>query len=57
LGGYSAVKNDEFARSTLPVIEPMMAVGFLKVASDRVYFENLTEIKLPAGVVSGRRFN
>jgi hypothetical protein len=56
LGGHNAAKNDEFARNISPVIEPLLASGGLMVASDKMYFENLTEIALPANAVPGRCF-
>lgn len=56
LGGHNAAKNDQFARNISLVIEPMLAVGGLMVASDKMYFEGLTEIELPADAVSGRCF-
>lgn len=56
LGGHSAAKNDAFARALSPVIEPMLAVGGLMVASDRMYFDALKEQPLPEGAVPGRCF-
>lgn len=56
LGGHNLTKNDKFARKVSPVIEPLLAVGGLMVASDKMYFEALTEIQLPADAVSGRCF-
>ena len=56
LGGHNREKNDAFARALSPVIEPMLAPGGLMVASDRMYFEHLQEIDLPAGAVPGRCF-
>ena len=56
LGGHNLTKNDEFARKVSPAIEPLLAVGGLMVASDRMYFEALTEIQLPADAVLGRCF-
>ncbi|KIN63435.1 hypothetical protein Z946_2307 [Sulfitobacter noctilucicola] len=56
LGGHNPKKNDEFARSISKVIEPMLAKGGLMVASDRMYFEGLTEQPLPEGAVEGSCF-
>lgn len=56
LGGHNAATNDEFARNISPVIEPILAVGGLMVTSDRMYFEGLIEIELPADAVTGRCF-
>ena len=56
LGGHNLAKNDEFARNLSPVIEPMLAIGGLMVASDKMYFKTLTEIELPADAVPGRCF-
>jgi hypothetical protein len=56
LGGHDRTKNDAFARKISPVIEPMLAVGGLMVASDKMYFKELTEIELPADAVLGRCF-
>ena len=56
LGGHDRTKNDAFARNISPVIEPMLAVGGLMVASDKMYFNELTEIELPADAVLGRCF-
>jgi len=56
LGGHNLSKNDEFARKVSPVIEPLLAVRGLMVASDKMYFETLTEIQLPADAVLGRCF-
>ena len=56
LGGHNRAKNDEFARLVSPLVEPMLAVGGLMVASDRMYFENLTEVELPKGAVPERCF-
>jgi hypothetical protein len=54
LGGHDAAKNDAFARKVSPLIEPLLASGGLMVSSDRMYFDNLTEIALPEGAVPGR---
>ncbi len=56
LGGHSREKNDVFARFVSPLIEPLMAPGGLMVSSDRMYFENLTEVALPVNAVEGRCF-
>lgn len=56
LGGHDRTKNDAFARKISPVIEPMLAVGGLMVASDKMYFNELTKIELPADAVLGRCF-
>ena len=54
LGGHSREKNDIFARFVSPLIEPLLAPGGLMVSSDRMYFENLTELALPEGAVAER---
>lgn len=56
LGGHNAEKNDIFARKISPVIAPLLAPGGLMVSSDRMYFDDLTEIALPDGAVPGRCF-
>ena len=56
LGGHSREKNDAFARLISPLIEPLLAPGGLMVSSDRMYFEGLEELPLPAGAVQGRCF-
>lgn len=56
LGGHNREKNDVFARFVSPLIEPLMAPGGLMVSSDRMYFENLTEVALPVNAVEGRCF-
>ncbi len=56
LGGHNLEKNDIFARAVSPVIEPILAPGGLMVSSDRMYFDNLVEVELPAGAVPGRCF-
>lgn len=56
LGGHNRKKNDEFARLVSPLIEPLLAPGGLMVSSDRMYFDTLTEMPLPAGAVEGRCF-
>lgn len=56
LGGHNAQKNDEFARKISPFVEPLLAPGGVMVASDRMYFENMSEIALPPEAVPGRCF-
>ncbi|UAB89456.1 hypothetical protein I5192_01915 [Ruegeria sp. SCSIO 43209] len=56
LGGHNRQKNDAFARLVSPLIEPLLARDGLMVSSDRMYFETLTEVPLPAGAVEGRCF-
>lgn len=56
LGGHNPEKNDAFARAISPLVEPLLAKGGLMVASDRMYFESLTEQPLPADAVPGRCF-
>lgn len=56
LGGHDAAKNDVFARQISPLIAPLLAPGGLMVSSDRMYFEDLHEIALPAEAVPGRCF-
>lgn len=56
LGGHNREKNDIFARKISPIVEPLLAEGGLMVASDRMYFETLTELPLPDGAVEGRCF-
>lgn len=56
LGGHNRQKNDTFARLVSPLIEPLLARGGLMVSSDRMYFEDLTELPLPSGAVEGRCF-
>jgi hypothetical protein len=56
LGGHHAAKNDQFARRISPVIEPLLASGGLMVSSDRMYFDTLEVIDLPADAVPGRYF-
>lgn len=51
LGGHNPKKNDAFARAVSPLVEPLLAVGGMMVASDRMYFENLQEVSLPEGAV------
>ena len=56
LGGHNARKNDLFARAVSPLIEPLLAPGGVMVSSDRMYFDDLDEIALPADAVKGRCF-
>ncbi|MCV6585954.1 MAG: class I SAM-dependent methyltransferase [Marinibacterium sp.] len=56
LGGHNAAKNDTFARTVSPLIEPLLAPGGLMVSSDRMYFDGLTECALPDGAIEGRCF-
>lgn len=56
LGGHNRAKNDIFARAISPLVEPLLAQGGIMVSSDKMYFETLDEIALPAGAVSGRCF-
>lgn len=56
LGGHNLQKNDEFARKISPYIEPLLARGGMMVASDRMYFEALREVEIPAGAVMGHCF-
>ncbi|MEO0401577.1 MAG: class I SAM-dependent methyltransferase [Pseudomonadota bacterium] len=56
LGGHNRAKNDQFARNISPSVEPLLAVGGLMVASDRMYFDDLVEQPLPEGAVPGRCF-
>ena len=56
LGGHNREKNDRFAREISPLIEPMLAPGGMMVSSDRMYFDTLPELPLPAGAVAGRCF-
>ena len=56
LGGHSRDKNDVFARRISPLVEPLLARGGMMVASDRMYFETLTEMPLPENAVEGRCF-
>lgn len=51
LGGHNPEKNDAFARAVSPLVEPLLAQGGLMVASDRMYFDRLTEQPLPEGAV------
>ena len=56
LGGHNRAKNDAFARAISPLVEPLLAKGGVMVASDRMYFEELREVALPADAVPGRCF-
>ncbi|WP_082688743.1 class I SAM-dependent methyltransferase [Ruegeria marisrubri] len=56
LGGHNLEKNDAFARMISPLVEPLLAPGGLMVSSDRMYFEDMTELPLPEGAVKGRCF-
>ena len=56
LGGHNRQKNDLFARKISPLVEPLLAPGGLMVSSDRMYFDALTELPLPAHAVPGRCF-
>ncbi len=56
LGGHNRAKNDAFARAISPLVEPLLAKGGVMVASDRMYFEGLREVALPADAVPGRCF-
>ncbi|KIC43642.1 hypothetical protein RA28_18505 [Ruegeria sp. ANG-S4] len=56
LGGHNREKNDAFARFVSPLIQPLLAPGGLMVSSDRMYFEDLTELPLPPDAVAGRCF-
>ena len=56
LGGHNRAKNDAFARLISPLVEPLLAPGGLMVSSDRMYFDTLTELPLPAGAVPERCF-
>ena len=56
LGGHNPAKNDEFARAVSPFVEPLLAPGGLMIASDRMYFENMTELELPEGAMPDRCF-
>ncbi|CUH75818.1 S-adenosyl-L-methionine methyltransferase [Tritonibacter multivorans] len=56
LGGHNLEKNDAFARLISPLVEPLLAPGGIMVSSDRMYFDALDEMPLPAGAVKGRCF-
>ncbi|MEP5732031.1 MAG: class I SAM-dependent methyltransferase [Sulfitobacter sp.] len=56
LGGHSPQKNDEFARAISPLVETLLAPGGLMVASDRMYFDTLSEVALPPDAIADRCF-
>ncbi|MCR9125721.1 MAG: class I SAM-dependent methyltransferase [Rhodobacteraceae bacterium] len=56
LGGHDRARNDAFARRISPLVQPLLAPGGLMVASDRMYFDALTELPLPPHAVEGRCF-
>jgi hypothetical protein len=56
LGGHNLAKNDAFAKAISPLVEPLLAQGGMMVSSDRMYFDNLKEVALPADAVEGRCF-
>lgn len=56
LGGHDPAKNDAFARALSPVVEPLIAVGGLMIASDQMYFDTLEPQPLPDGAVPERCF-
>ncbi|UWR24241.1 class I SAM-dependent methyltransferase [Sulfitobacter sp. S190] len=56
LGGHNREKNDAFARKISPYVEPHLAPGGIMVASDRMYFDALEELPLPAEAFEGRCF-
>tara|TARA_R110000787_G_scaffold151881_1_gene265577 strand:+ start:65 stop:550 length:486 start_codon:yes stop_codon:yes gene_type:complete len=56
LGGHNLAKNDAFARAISPLVEPLLAKGGLMVSSDKMYFDALKEMALPADAVQGRCF-
>ena len=56
LGGHNLVKNDVFAQLISPLVEPLIGPGGLMVSSDKMCFEALREIALPADAVLGRCF-
>ncbi|TMM51260.1 class I SAM-dependent methyltransferase [Sulfitobacter sabulilitoris] len=56
LGGHDPKKNDAFARAISPLVEPLLAPGGIMVASDRMYFDSLTELALPDGAIPDRCF-
>ena len=56
LGGHNLAKNDAFARAISPLVEPLLAMGGLMVSSDKMYFDTLREVDLPADAVRGRCF-
>ena len=54
--GHNLAKNDAFARAISPLVEPLLAKGGLMVSSDKMYFDALKEMALPADAVQGRCF-
>ena len=56
LGGHNLAKNDAFAKAISPLVEPMLAQGGHMVSSDRMYFDGLEEVALPADAIEGRCF-
>jgi len=56
LGGHNLARNDQFAREFSPLIQPLLAKDGLMVSSDRMYFDEMTEVDLPDGAVPGRCF-
>lgn len=56
LGGHSLEKNDAFAREVSPLVEPLLGLGGIMVSSDRMYFDAMRELPLPASAVKGRCF-
>jgi hypothetical protein len=56
LGGHNREKNDIFARKISPLVEPLLAMGGVMVASDRMYFQGLRELPLPEHAVEARCF-
>lgn len=56
LGGHNFQKNDQFARNISPLVETLLARGGLMVASDRMYFDSLSEIELPPDAIRDRCF-
>lgn len=56
LGGHNLERNDIFARTVSPLVEPLLAIGGLMISSDRMYFDALVEQPLPEGAIEGRCF-
>lgn len=56
LGGHNREKNDAFAQLLSPIVQPLLAPGGLMVSSDKMYFDELYKLPLPAGAVAGRCF-
>ncbi|WP_281993318.1 class I SAM-dependent methyltransferase [Sulfitobacter geojensis] len=56
LGGHNPAKNDAFAKAISPLVEPLLTKGGLMVASDRMYFDGLTEQALPSDAVPNSCF-